>query len=541
MSQTPPADPILRLTQAGLDALRRGDLVPAAQMGEQATRIDPRRAEGWLVLCAALTKMGSVDDERAMGMALQNIPEGEPARVVLAADRASALARRGRAQEAVDLLQPLEALGASAPPRQRDVMGSVYAMVNLFDRAVPHCEAAAAALPDNAMVQYNLGTALRYLGRFDEARTALERAVALDPAHSLAHGTLAQMQKATPESNRVERLRAARAAAGDDLDKARFDYALFKELDDLRRTDEAWAALESGAALMRKVTPFRADRRRARTDALISTFDPARLGAAAGGATRPGPLPIFIVGLPRSGTTLTERILAAHSAVTPMGETSGFTLALRQALNLPRKAEIEPDAIRSLSAADFAAIATAYLANTRYLHGGTPYVTEKLPHNYEWVGLLRLAFPKSPIVHVQRGPMDSLFGALKLLFAEDAYTWSYGLEDLAENFRDYRRIVAHWRAATPGPWCDLRLEDLIADPDGEIRRLLAACGLPFEDACLTPHEVEGGVSTASSSQVRSPINAQGVGAWRRYATQLEPLRAALAADGFVNANGDPTD
>ena len=535
---TSPKEPVLQMTLAGLEALKRGDAVRAAQLGEEASRIAPTRADGWLLLAAALTKMGSADDERAMADALRHLAPDDPARLMIEVDRARALAVRGRANEACEIAFRIRDL-PQLSPRQHDTLGSVFAMIALFEEAHHHCAIAARALPENAMVIYNLATATRYLGRIDEAEALFEKVISIDPDHSLAFASLASLKKWTDERNHVEALRAAaqRTIAGSE-DAARLHFSSFKELNDLGRRDEAWAALEIGAATAHALYPPVRDAKEARTTALIEAFSVQRLRDRP--AHRPsGPRPIFIYGLPRSGTTLTERILAAHSTVTAMGETSGFTLALRTTVGHPRGRDIDADMIRRSANADWVEVARRYQQNTAFLARGATCVTEKLPHNYEFVGPIHLAFPDAPLIHVRRAPMDSLFGAYRLLFGESAYVWSYTLEDIAENYRQYRRLMAHWRKALGDKITEVTLEHLIDNQDSEIRRLLAACGLAFEDACLSPHDAEGGVSTASSSQVRKPINRQGVGAWRAYAAQLEPLRAALERDGFVDADGEP--
>jgi hypothetical protein len=246
-----------------------------------------------------------------------------------------------------------------------------------------------------------------------------------------------------------------------------------------------------------------------------------------------------VFGLPRSGTTITERVLASHSQVRALGETPALLVAMKKAAGLARADLFEAQHVAATAAADFAEVARIYQACLAFKAEGAAMITDKLPQNYEHVGAMRLAFPNASLVHVRRAPMDSLFGAHKLLFGEGGYHWSYRLEDLACAYRCYRKIMAHWRASLGEAIFTITLEQLIAEPEAQIRALLAHCGLPFEEACLSPHEAKGGVSTASASQVRKPLNADGVGAWRRYARQLEPLRAMLEDDGFVDADGEP--
>lgn len=532
------SDRILDMARSGLAALRAGDAVRAAQIGEEATRLAPTRADGWLLLSAALTKMGSVDAEQAMADGIAHIAPDDPARMMLEADRARALAVRGRAGEAAELALRLQGYPA-LPPRQHDTLGSVFATIGLFNDALRHCEIAVKAMPDNAVALYNYATALRYVGRIDEAEAAFDRALTLAPDDSLAHAALASLRKWNAARNHVEALKAAIGRAGGRAeDTARLHHALFKELNDLGRHDEAWVALATGADIVRRHWPYPRAAKRARVAALVETFSAARLADAPPRATA-GHKPIFVYGLPRSGTTLTERILAAHSRVTPMGETSAFVQALRTAANQPRARDVDASMVRRAGALDYGEVARHYIRHTAFLAPGAEFATEKLPHNYEYVGPIHLAFPEAPLIHVRRAPMDSLFGAFRLMFAEDAYLWSYAFEDLAENYRQYRQLMTHWRAALGDRVHEVTLETLIDHPEAEIRRLLDACGLAFEPGCLAPHQTEGGVSTASSSQVRAPINREGVGAWRRYATQLEPLRAMLERDGYVDADGEP--
>lgn len=520
----------------GLLALRQGDFARAADLAQSVLRTSPGQPQAWVLLCTALIRMGSRDDERALRDALAQIPPQDPAHPMLAVELSRVLGRHGRTGESAALVRRLQH-DPRLSPRDHSTLSHALATAGLFEEALEHARRATASLPEDAGARYNLALALRYLGRLTEAEAEFERVLSIMPRHALAHFTLADTRRWTPENNHLSRLREAIADPDlADADRTKILYAAFKEAHDCGLTDEAWEFLSRATALAANVQPYPTGERRRFHDALIATFRGDLAGPAAPPADRP--TPVFIVGLPRSGTTLVERILAAHPDVTAMGETHGFPIALRDSIGVPRLTEIDSEAVSMMAAADREAVAGRYLANVGYLLGPTRFFTEKLPHNYLYVGAIRRAFPEARIVHLRRNPMDSLFGAYKILFGEASYLWSYRFEDLAENYRLYRRITDHWRAELGEGFTEVTLERLIDEPEREIRRLLDALGLPFDPACLAPHKTGGGVSTASSAQVRQPINRQGVDAWRRYRTQFEPLRAELQRDGFVDDDGN---
>jgi hypothetical protein len=228
-----------------------------------------------------------------------------------------------------------------------------------------------------------------------------------------------------------------------------------------------------------------------------------------------------------------ERILAAHPQIQALGELQAFGLATKRLSSVKSPQLLDPDVVAAAATLDPAAIAERYDRETRYLHApGMGWVIDKLPHNHDYAGLIRLAFPDAVIIHVTRDPMDSLFGAYRLLFA-GPHRWSYALNDLADHYVHYRRLMAHWKTCLGASLIEVALEDIINDPATRIPQLLAQAGLPFDERSLAPHRADGPVMSASSAQVRTPINAQGVGSWRRYADRLEPLRLRLQQLGFT--------
>lgn len=536
--RTSPPSPaaVASLLNEGQMRLRRGDLPGAADFAQAVLRIDGRRAEAWVMLCAALMRMGSADDDRALGDALAALPESEPAYTLLAIERCRVLANRGRCGEAVELGRRVSKLGKMGP-RQHDVLSNAYTTSSLFEDALAHAEIAVRHMPQDPAALYNRALAHRHLGNIDDAISGFEQMLRLVPGHALAYYSLADCRKWTPDRNHVDQIQTALKSGNmPELERTRLFYALFKEAHDIGDRALAWASLTEGARLANASAPYAFEDRRAYTESLIKRFS--------GGLNEPvsetdGPTPIFIVGLPRSGTTLVERIFSAHPDVTDMGETHGLALAIRDALELSRFGDLDTNTVASMGGLDWSKVASLYLRGLEYRGATTRFFTEKLPQNYHLVGAMRRAFPQARIVHLRRAPMDSLFGAYKILFGESSYTWSYRFEDLANAYGLYRQLTDHWRTELGDVFVEVTLEKLIADPETEIRTLLARSGLSFHEACLSPHKAKGGVSTASSTQVRNPINAQGVGAWRAYANEFEPLRKRLERAGFVDAAGDP--
>ena len=516
-----------------------GRFADATRCAEIATRLDPKNPEAWLLLVTGLAALGSGDVEKAIAKAITNLGDDHPLAPTLYADRASALARIGHWAESAAMARRTAA-GYPLTPQGRNLIGATLAQIGLYDEGLAHSEAAAAGAPTSAIALYNLATVYRYFGRQEEAARYYNRVLELNPAETLTYASLASMKKWTAENNHIPAIRSAIATTPNEGEAAaRLNHALFKELDDLGQVEEAWPALERGAELASHIFQHDLVERKLRNEALIKTYTADVMATARKQPVAAGPKPIFVFGLPRSGTTITERIFASHSRVKALGETPAFARAVRQILGIRHAAQMTPEEILKTLAVDWSVVARIYWENIAYLAGDAEYFTEKTPQNYELAGMLKLAFPEAVLVHVRRAPMDSLFGTFRLMFGEGGFHWSYTFDDLIENYRQYRRLIDHWRAVLGQDLIEITLEDLTENPDREIRRLITRAGLPFEEACLSPEDAEGGVSTASASQVRQPINRQGVGKWRLYARQLEPLRAALEVDGFVDANGDP--
>ena len=389
--------------------------------------------------------------------------------------------------------------------------------------------------PKNADAWSIIGNVRQFNGDITGAEAAYNTVISLSRDQAVpAYHSLAHLKRWSAENNHTATLRSF--PCRNSSEASRVGYALFKEYDDIGDVANAWDCLEHGARVARSMETWTSDKEAGIVAALKTHFGPDRFPDgfnARDDRPRNGPRRIFIVGLPRSGTTLVERILVSHSQVQAIGEVNSFAIAARRLAKPDAPGLLSPDIIAATLKIDHRELAEAYTRETAYFSDGSAYTIDKRPDNYEYVGLLRLAFPDALIIGLDRDPMDALFGAYKRAFSKGAHGWSYTLPDLADHYRHFRDIMTHWKTVLGDGLIQVSLEALIDDPDTEIRRLLDACGLPFEEACLSPHKSKGAVTTASALQVRKPINREGVGAWKRYAAQLEPLRERLQAMGYL--------
>ncbi|MFT4076805.1 MAG: sulfotransferase [Asticcacaulis sp.] len=489
-------------------------------------------------LQAAINRQDLAEADRVLVRLLSGL--SGTSRIPFLTQHSRILGPLGRQPEAVaaarETITLLEQHGLDGDAATWHQLGLSLTEARCQTEALPLLKRATDMAPDTGPYWKTRGETEDHLGLTDDAETSYGKAAGT--GNWAGRLSLARLRRWTPAHNHIESLLAAPVQTP--LHKACKGYALFKEYDDIGDPPSAWHWLQYGAAAARAqpATPRRpvwsAADERAQVVAWKTAFPPARFTHLPE-ITRKGPRRLFIIGLPRSGTTLVERILGAHSQVRALGELPGFPAAVKAASGALTPTLVDVETIESAGRTDPQAIAALYASETAWLSEGAPCVTDKLPHNSDYTGLIRLAFSNAAIIHVRRAPMDSLFGAYKLFFAAG---WSFDQDDLADHYRNYRELMDHWRTCLGNGLIEVSLEALIRDPERQIRRLLTACGLPFEAACLTPHETRGAVTSASANQVRKPINAEGIGAWRRYESELAPVRARLESLGFIDTNGD---
>jgi len=498
-----------------------GQITAAKIALESLLNRDPARADARMLLASTILSEGRVREAAAHAIIAAQTPSGS-AEVVSTA--AHCLLRLGEMIAARDCLQRFD---ANKVGDGRLLTGLAHAQQMLGDhvQALALMDRAQAKGFDNPDFRYFRSLQLQFNGRIDEARRELETCLRLGPTYGRASLTLARMRRQTAESNHLDYIRdqLRRVEAGSE-DHASFEFAQYKELEDLGRHDEAFAALARGNAIMYARLQHDVARERALFDALIA----ATSGEfAATGTAFDGPTPIFIVGLPRSGTTLLDRILDNHSQVISTGERSDFPRQLRWVADCHGHELIDEKLIERLDGLDYAQLGRRYLEQTQWRAQGHRYYLDKLPPNFMLVGLIRRALPHAPILHMVREPMDVCFSNYKAMFG-GSYAYSYELAATAAHYAQYRRLMAHWHATLPGAVLDVSYNDLVATPEAVIERVAAHCGLTHEPGCAQMSRNKTAVDTLSSAQVREPIHTRALGEWRRYENQLLPLSAALA-------------
>lgn len=422
---------------------------------------------------------------------------------------------------------------ASDDPILWDLIGTLYSRANEQPRALAAYDRALALAPDQPAFLFNRAAVRRFLGQLAESEADYDRVIALRPTDFEACRNRSDLRRQTAERNHVAALRRLQAQTLNDWRGAiQIHYALAKEYEDLGDYAASFEQLQAGSRLRRAHLRYDVATDLATVDWIIEAFpatapDPKIIESA----REPGP--IFILGLPRSGSTLIERILGRHSKVHAAGELQSLALAIvdsvRQRSGSAQLSRRE--LIDASSRLDFGALGRDYLARARASGAIGPCFIDKMPLNFLYCGLIRRALPQARIVHVQRHPMAACYAIYKTLF-EDAYPFSYDLSELGRYYLAYRRLMQHWAQAMSAQIHELRYESLIGDQLGETRRLLAFCGLDWEDACAQFHESPDASTTASAAQIRQPIYDSSVAQWRHYGDQLSDLRRLLAQGGI---------
>ncbi|MGV3512395.1 MAG: tetratricopeptide repeat-containing sulfotransferase family protein [Novosphingobium sp.] len=509
------------------ELLVSGRISEALAAAGAALSADPSDVEAGFVAAVALAESGRVGDAvKAIGAVLR----ADPKNVEYLAQQAKIFLLARREADALTAARAAAELG-SEDPLVLDTIGCVFARLGAHDEALPLFDRAVKGAPEAIEFRFNLASTLGFFGRVDEAAEAYEAILARDPGHGRAHLGLAGLRR-KPAPGNVACLEAALAGKIETSEEVRLRYALFQLYEAEGQLSEANAQLSLGNARHRANLSYQFESDEAVFETIRRTFvrdlpliPDSRLDEA----------PIFVVGLPRTGTTLVDRILSSHAEVSSAGELQAMPLAVKQLSGTSSRLVLDPQTVEASKGVSAQKLGELYLARARQNAGAQHgRFTDKFPLNFLYIGWILQAFPHASVVCLRRGAMDSVWSNYKHLFAIGSpyYQWSYDLMDTARYVLLFQRLMGFWRQRFPGRIHEVTYEWLVADQETETRKLLSHCGLAWDAACLDFHNNDAAVSTPSAQQVREPINARAVGSWRKYERHLGEVMEFFAANGI---------
>lgn len=413
-----------------------------------------------------------------------------------------------------------------------DTLGVVFTRANAHERATALYRRAVTMAPQQPSFRYNLAKSLVFLGHMEQAEGELERCLQMAPHHWAVHLTLSQLRRQTVSSNHLERLHALLPHAAD-LPAAQLNLhmSLAKEYEDLADYPRAFKHMVAGKAAGRLVQAPPPQSDQALFDAIVQA-SPKPCASPVGLATRE---PIFIVGMPRSGTTLVERIISSHPDVHAAGELANFPLALKRLSGSTTPHMLDIDTIRRSQSLDWQKLGNDYLLSTRPDTGHKPRFIDKLPHNFLHLGAIANALPEAKIICLRRDPVDTCLSNFRQLFssASPYHNYSFDLLDTGRYFILFDRLMAHWKREFPGRILEVDYETIVETQEASSRQLIDFCGLPWNDACLQFETNQAPATTASAVQVREPMYRSALKRWKHYEAELTDLRQLLADAGMA--------
>ncbi|MEL6528760.1 MAG: sulfotransferase [Pseudomonadota bacterium] len=502
--------------------LHEGRLLRAEEICRHFLRQNPRNVEGMRLLARIGVELGILEDAEFL---LESAVTFEPENVQLRLDYIDALRRRQKFERACEEAEALYQRDPANPLFQsRLAIESMQA--GEFERAFELFDAVLEKLPRDHSTLTSKGHALKTMGRQDEAVASYRSAFEARPDHGDAYYALANLKTYRFIDAEIAAMREQ--AARPDLafmDRVHIAFALGKALEDREDYEGSFRHYEEGNSLKRAQTRYSADGMSEEL-ARQKQFCTAELFEKHAGQGCEAPDPVFILGLPRAGSTLLEQILASHSQIDGTLELPDI-LALAHRLR-GRKAgqPLYPANLHDLAGEDLAKFGQRFLDDTAVHREDAPLFIDKMPNNFRHIGLIHLILPNAKIIDARRAPMDCCFSGFKQLFAQ-GQEFTYGLTEIGRYYADYVGLMDHWDAVLPGKVLRVQHEDVLDDLEGQTRRMLDYLELPFEDACLEFHKTDRAVRTASSEQVRQPINRKGQDAWKPFEPWLGDLKAAL--------------
>jgi tetratricopeptide (TPR) repeat protein len=509
------------------ERLSRRDWPGATETAAACRAVWPRQSAGWLL--GSIAALLSDNAAGALAFVEEYLAQN-PADAPCLVQKAECLRALGEAAKALEAAREA-ANAAGEDPAALDAVGQFLVAANAYPEALGLYHRAVAAAPRDPDLRAKRGIVLRYLGNLERAVEDFEAVLEMTPLDPEALKELAELRTQTPAQNILPSLeRSLAATAPDSPQAATLHFGLAKTYEDLGNFPASWRHVVAGNQLERQHLQYYGHEDRQVIEQLIESFpDPERSATDASGEA-----PIFIIGLPRSGTTLVDQILGSHSAVHSCGELTAMSDALARVAETGarRKPASWREFVTQLATADASAVAREYLSRVRAQRSDRPRFTDKQTTNFFYCPLILRAFPRARIVHVTRHPLASCYAIYKTRF-RGSFAFAYDLNELADFYIGYRRLMAHWERILPAQIFTVAYEDLVSDQETTTRALLDYVGLPFEAACLEFHLNPAAITTASSVQVRRPLYDSSVDLWRQFAAELAPLRERLHSAGIA--------
>lgn len=503
----------------------QGKLREAEATCRQAIALKPAYAQAYNNLGNILLDRGNLDDsERVLRQAITLKPHFAEA----LSNLGNTLREQGRLAEAEAAYRQAITLRPDKAETHYN-LGIVLAAQHRLTQAEAAYRHAIALKPDFADAHNNLAGTLKYLGLFAEARRRLKQALHLSPQNASYLLNLTELKRFVPDDPDLATMEKVAQSIKTLSVKQQIDlhFALAKAYEDVERRDDAIRHLLAGNALKHRQIHYDEAAALCGLQRILEVFTPELVQTLQGRGDTSS-VPVFIVGMPRSGTTLIEQILASHPQVFAAGELPNLNLVAASMGAMAACPLPFPDMMPHLSGQHLRRVGARYVGEISRLAPDATHVTDKLPSNFRFAGLIHLALPNARIIHAVRDPLDTCMSCFSKLFA-DGQLQTYDLAELGRYYRHYRALMQHWRQVLPaGRILDVRYEDVVADLEGQARRIIAYCNLKWDDRCLAFHETERPVHTASAVQVREPIYRSAVGRAQPYMPFLQPLLATLS-------------
>jgi len=515
-----------------VDLFRAGKLAQSERLCRGVLDENPTNITAIRLLAEIGIKIGVyADAENLLQRCLELAPDFRLARL----NYANVLSKREKLEEA---LAEIDRLLEEDPDKPAYLAQRAATLVRMgdFERALPCYDYLLTHFPAQAKIVLSSGHALKTVGQLDKAIAAYRHAIELRPTFGDGYWSLANLKTFRFDDADIEAMRVAiDDPTATQEDHFHLCFALGKALDDRKEYDEAFRFYQKGNRIKEKLEGYEASATEEITRKIRSVCDD-NLFKTQGGKGSPAPDPIFIVGLPRSGSTLLEQILASHSQVDGTKELVHILSFVRRLGGRRKTSEKSryPEVLKQLSAEQLTELGQEYLDRSQIQRQSAPYFIDKMPNNFFHVGLISLILPNARIIDARRHPMAACFSGYTQLFAS-GQPFTYDLADVGRYYCDYVSVMDHWDTVLPGKVLRVQYEDVVADTETQVRRMLDFCELEFEESCLQFHETERAVRTASSEQVRQPIYSAALEHWRNYESHLDELKTALApVTGNIN-------